>query len=193
MGWIIPFLCHRSSVWVDVCVCVSRSVMFNSLWPHGRSPGSSVHGILQTRIIKWVAILCSRGSSWPWDWTRVSYIAGRFFIVRATGMWETISHFSTVSFIFPYSLKMHLMKVRSETLSCDLGLIPGHSTTPATGGVFVRSWPFLKGRAHSWGGHGRVGDIVPKAWQQSWPPFLCLLYKNKSLFNFTLLLSSFLM
>ena len=84
VGWIIPFLCHRSSVWVDVCVSVSRSVMFNSLWPHGRSPGSSVHAILQTRTIKWVAIPCSRGSSWPWDWTRVSYIAGRFFSIWAT-------------------------------------------------------------------------------------------------------------
>ena len=33
-------------------------------------PGSSVHGILQTRILKWVAILFSRGSSQPRDQTR---------------------------------------------------------------------------------------------------------------------------
>ena len=45
-------------------------------------PGSSVHGILWARIRKWVAMPSSRGSSWPKDWTRVSYvsrIAGRFF------------------------------------------------------------------------------------------------------------------
>ena len=40
-------------------------------------PGSSVHGILQARILEWVAISFSRGSSWPKDQTRVSHIAGR--------------------------------------------------------------------------------------------------------------------
>ena len=33
-------------------------------------PGSSVHGILQARILEWVAMLSSRGSSWPRDWTQ---------------------------------------------------------------------------------------------------------------------------
>ena len=35
-------------------------------------PGSSVHGILQTRILEWVAMPSSRGSSRPMDWTPVS-------------------------------------------------------------------------------------------------------------------------
>ena len=35
-------------------------------------PGSSVHGISQARILEWVAIPFSRGTSWPRDWTRVS-------------------------------------------------------------------------------------------------------------------------
>ena len=47
-------------------------------------PGSSVHGILQARILEWVAIPFSRGSSWPRDWTWVSCIAGRFFTIWAT-------------------------------------------------------------------------------------------------------------
>ena len=42
-------------------------------------PGSSVHGILQARILEWVAIPFSRESSWSRDWTWVSHIAGRFF------------------------------------------------------------------------------------------------------------------
>ena len=42
-------------------------------------PGSSVHGILQARILEWVTIPFSRGSSWPRYRTWVSYIAGRFF------------------------------------------------------------------------------------------------------------------
>ena len=47
-------------------------------------PGSSVHGVLQTRILKWVAILFSRGYSQLRDLSRVSCIAGRFFTVWAT-------------------------------------------------------------------------------------------------------------
>ena len=47
-------------------------------------PGSSVHGILQARILEWVAISFSRGSSQPRDWTWVSCIAGRCFILWAT-------------------------------------------------------------------------------------------------------------
>ena len=47
-------------------------------------PGSSVHGILQARLLEWVAISFSRGSSWPRDWTYVSRIAGRRFNLWAT-------------------------------------------------------------------------------------------------------------
>ena len=38
-------------------------------------PGSSVHGILQARILEWVAILSSRGYSRPRDQTQVSYVS----------------------------------------------------------------------------------------------------------------------
>ena len=44
-------------------------------------PDSSVHGILQARILEWVAIPFFRGSSWPWHGTQVSCIAGGFFTV----------------------------------------------------------------------------------------------------------------
>ena len=47
-------------------------------------PGSSVHGILQARILEWVAIPFSRGSSWPRDWTWASCTAGRCFTIWAT-------------------------------------------------------------------------------------------------------------
>ena len=56
-----------------------------TLWTVGSPPGSSVHGILQTRILGWVAISFSRGSSHPRDQTLVSYIAGRFFTDLARG------------------------------------------------------------------------------------------------------------
>ena len=47
-------------------------------------PGSSVHGILQARILEWVAISFSRGSSPPRDKTQVSHIAGRHCNLWAT-------------------------------------------------------------------------------------------------------------
>ena len=49
-----------------------------------KPPGSSVHEVLQARILEWVAIPFSRGSSWPRDQTQVSCIAGRFFTIWAT-------------------------------------------------------------------------------------------------------------
>ena len=45
---------------------------------------SSVHGIPQARILEWVDIPFFRGSSWPRDRTRISYIAGRSFTVWVT-------------------------------------------------------------------------------------------------------------
>ena len=39
------------------------------------SPGSSVHGISQARILEWIVISSFRGSSWPRDWTGVSYVS----------------------------------------------------------------------------------------------------------------------
>ena len=63
----------------------SRSVVSNSLWPMDCSlSGSSVHGIFQARVLEWIAISFSRGSSWPRNQIRVSRIAGRCFTVLAT-------------------------------------------------------------------------------------------------------------
>ena len=49
-------------------------------------PGSSIHGILQARILEWVAMPSSRGSFQPRDQAQASHIAGKFFIIWAT--WE---------------------------------------------------------------------------------------------------------
>ena len=46
--------------------------------------GSSVHGIFQTRVLEWVAISFSRGSSRPRDWTRVSHIVDKRFTIWTT-------------------------------------------------------------------------------------------------------------
>ena len=49
--------------------------------PSCSRPGSSFHGILQARILEWVAIPFSRGSSQPRHQTQVSNIASRFFTI----------------------------------------------------------------------------------------------------------------
>ena len=51
----------------------------------GSPPGPSVHGISQARILEWVAIPFARRSSQPRDQTQVSWVAGRFDTIWATG------------------------------------------------------------------------------------------------------------
>ena len=80
---------------VKMCKAISHSVMSDSCNPMNCSPlSSSVHGILQARILESVAISFSRGSFRPRDRIQVSCTAGRFFIVWATGMiqkpWVTV-------------------------------------------------------------------------------------------------------
>ena len=63
-------------------------------------PGFSVHGILQARILEWVAISSSRGSFRPMDQTHISYTAGRFFTTEPA--WKPISCF--LALFLPMSL-----------------------------------------------------------------------------------------
>ena len=82
-------------------------------------PRSSVHGSFQARILEWVAISFSRGSSQPRDQTRVSRIVGRCFTIWATrevldlcivlykikdlrdnlGIFQVIEHCKTLQFL----------------------------------------------------------------------------------------------
>ena len=63
----------------------SHSVLSDSLWAHGLCPpGSSVHGILQARILEWVAIPFPRESSQSRDQTQFSCISDWFFTIWAT-------------------------------------------------------------------------------------------------------------
>ena len=59
----------------------SVGVGSDSLWPHGLY---TAHGVLQARILEWVAFSFSRRSSQPRDQIQVSRIAGRFFTSWAT-------------------------------------------------------------------------------------------------------------
>ena len=67
-------------------VCEVTSVMSDPMYCS--PPGSSVHGILQARILEWVVMPSSRGFSWPRDQTQgscSSCIAGRFFTTEPPG------------------------------------------------------------------------------------------------------------
>ena len=71
------------------CLCESESEIIQSCptlcdTVDNSPPGSSVHGILPARILEWVAISVSRGSSGPRDRTQVSRIADRRFNLWAT-------------------------------------------------------------------------------------------------------------
>ena len=81
---------HYPSFLVTGCFCCSVTKSCLTLCdPKDCSlPCSSVHRFSQARIVEWVAISSSRGSSWPRDWTHVSCIscvASRFFVCWATG------------------------------------------------------------------------------------------------------------
>ena len=72
---------YLPSKWkVKVLVAQSCPSLFNPM--DCSPPGSSVHGILQARILEWVAIPFSKGSSWPRGRTLVSHISDRFFITH---------------------------------------------------------------------------------------------------------------
>ena len=71
-------------------------------------PGSSVHGILQAKILEWVTIPFSRGSSWPRDRTWVSHVASRFFTV-----WSTREVSSTLSYGKGCTVMLEIKRVES--------------------------------------------------------------------------------
>ena len=60
-------------------------------------PGSSVHGILQARILEWLAVPFSRGSSQSRNGTQLSCIIGGFFMEKAMA-----THYSTLAWKIPW-------------------------------------------------------------------------------------------
>ena len=115
-------------------------------------PGSSVHGLFQARILEWVAMSSSRGSSWPRNRTRiccVSCIAGTFF--THWGTWEapakdiagllggTQKTDSTFSF---WWISFYLVMLRGLTCSWFLHLSSVWETKDPH---FSLTWPLTPG------------------------------------------------
>ncbi|XDA77321.1 hypothetical protein R6Z07F_007455 [Ovis aries] len=80
-------------------------------------PGSSVHGILQAKILEWVAIPFSRGSAQPRDRTQVSCIAGRFFTILATGEIHNTVYTVCVAPLFTWSFSLKSSEVKSSEVA----------------------------------------------------------------------------
>ena len=116
---------HWEPHWKEVKVLVAQSCPTLCDPMHCSPPGSSVHGIFQVRILEWVAISFSRGSSWPKNWTRLTHIAGRCFTlwtIREAPITERgVLKFPTRLWICLVSLFYQLVPC---IFSCSLVLCP---------------------------------------------------------------------
>ena len=92
---------------MSACVCAqSRPTLCDPM--DCSLPDSSFHGILWARILEWVTMPSSRGSSWPRDWSCVSWIAGRFLLSHwgsPVCIWACIWLYSRAS-THQYSIKI---------------------------------------------------------------------------------------
>ena len=80
----VSIVCSSSSICHEVMgVCVSEWKLFSHVWLYDPLD-YAVHGILQARILEWVAFPFSRESSQPRGQTQVSHIAGKFLTSWAT-------------------------------------------------------------------------------------------------------------
>ena len=141
------------SLCVSVCVLVAQ-LCLTLCDPMGCSPPDSpVPGILQARILEWVATSFSRGSSQPRDQTQVSCTAGGFFTNCTT--WEAY-------IVILMSLYIHSAKIiwdstmgqagfsggsdgkESACSAGDLGLIPGLGRSPGEGNGYPHQYSCLE-------------------------------------------------
>ena len=151
---------------VKVLVAQSHLTLHNPM--DCSPPGSSVHGILQARILEWVSIPFSRGSSRKQ--TQFSCIAGRFFTVWA--MWEVLlyaKHFAiikndnTSKWIgatchnnMAFGARCGDMQAFTCIISAGLHNMPPHH--PSTSGFLLS--PLLR----EWNWHALQWPDLPKHW-----------------------------
>ena len=106
--WILAII--SSVLYSLACLIITKTLLCSitqscsTLWdPIDCSlPDSSVHGISQARILEWVAISFSRGSSQPRNQTGVSCIAGRFFTSWATSYNIRLYWILNIAFSFSF-------------------------------------------------------------------------------------------
>ena len=83
----------------------------------------TVHGILQARILEWVAISFSRGSSQTRDRTQVYHIAGRFFTswaIREAQSYEVIKKGLSNAMIYILKIQLHLHFANTIVITLEI-------------------------------------------------------------------------
>ena len=100
------------------------------------TPGPSVHGISQARILEWLAISFSRGSSWPRDQTQVYHIAGRFITTEPPGIPDIVDG------SFPKGPEFFLHD--TPEITCSVSVFPARLSFSKAGTMVILSimlWP----------------------------------------------------
>ena len=119
--------------------CFNRILPFVTPW----TVGSSVHGILQARILEWVALSSSRGSFWCRDRTRISCVSsiGRWVPDHPPGKPQVVYR----------CLEQSIMRVSSAALITCPGGEEGHgdlanlgdiTTWSRLNGIWTQRWGF---------------------------------------------------
>ena len=120
-----------------LCVCLCAQSRLTLCDPMDCSqPGSSVRGNFQARILEWVSISYSKGTTQPRDWTWVSYVpstAGVFFTPEPSGklkiLWENLNkHVGQQIYIYGFSGSS--AGKESACSAGDPGSIPGLERSP---------------------------------------------------------------
>ena len=93
----------------------------------------TVHGILQARILEWVAFAFSRGSFQPRDRTQVYCIAGRFFTTKLSGKPSHGNRNDNKKFLLEDNLYLHSVNTFREytwTYICDIVVFLLYCSSP---------------------------------------------------------------
>ena len=153
-----------TEVTVCVCVCVLVAQLCLTLCDpmDCRLSGSSVHEILQARILEWVAIPFSSRCSWPGDWIWISFIVGRFFTI-----WATKEGQGYITYIQKWKKKKY----------CRRQLLRQHQWTPPACSHGSAEFSFLK-RLFLTNGISQHWDDVTLL-KLSWFTLLCHLLYSK--------------
>ena len=120
LNWHWKYQCKLMILYIHiyVCYCLVAKFCLTHLRPMDcSSPGSSVHGISQARILEWVAISFSRGSSWPRDQTQVDCITGRFFTTESPGKPHTYIYLTNKHSNKIIMSSIHYQGLRGTTLN----------------------------------------------------------------------------
>ena len=108
--------------------CAVTSIMFDSLKPHElySPPGSSVHGILQVRILEWITKPSSRGSSDPGTEATCLMspeLAGRFFTTSSTWEAHAMPHYLVTIHIWDIFLSLFCLISQIQIITLAYGYL----------------------------------------------------------------------